>query len=79
MDKVRDRMERARQQHIEKKLMTDRGMPAQLKEDLNKIQAPLTFQPNTSKFKSAFDSNNKQPKNQGGYLSFHDSQAVDAN
>ena len=30
MDKVRDRMERARQQQLEKKLATDRGMPAQL-------------------------------------------------
>ena len=30
MDKVRDRMERARQQQLEKKLATERGMPAQL-------------------------------------------------
>lgn len=30
IDKVRDRMERARQQQLEKKLMTERGMPAQL-------------------------------------------------
>ena len=28
VDKVRDRMERARQQQIEKKLMTERGIPA---------------------------------------------------
>lgn len=28
MDKVRDRMERARQQQLEKKLMTERGIPA---------------------------------------------------
>jgi hypothetical protein len=30
MDKVRDRMEKARQQQLEKKLMTERGMPNQL-------------------------------------------------
>jgi hypothetical protein len=28
MDKVRDRMEKARQQQLEKKLMTERGMPS---------------------------------------------------
>ena len=40
--------------------MLERGIPSQLKANLNQIQQPLTFQPNTSKFKSAFDSNNSK-------------------
>ena len=45
VDKVRDRMERARQQQLEKKLMTERGIPSQIAADLGKVSRPLTFQP----------------------------------
>ena len=34
LDKVRDRMERARQQQFEKKVMTERGMPSQISQAL---------------------------------------------
>ena len=50
LDKVRDRMERARQQNYEKKLMLERGMPTQLQKPVQ----PMNMQPQTSKFKSAF-------------------------
>jgi hypothetical protein len=82
MDKVRDRMERARQQQLEKKLMTERGIPAQIAADLGKVSKPLSFQPQTSKFKSAFgdkDGSQIKPKlKDSQYLTFHDSQPIDA-
>ena len=34
--------------------MTERGIPAQIAADLGKISKPLTFQPQGSKFKTAF-------------------------
>ena len=34
--------------------MTERGIPAQLQANVNKIVQPLSFQPQPSKFKSAF-------------------------
>jgi len=43
MDKIRDRMERARQQQLEKKLMTERGIPSQLQAQVGKIVQPLSF------------------------------------
>lgn len=60
--------------------MTERGIPVQIAADMNRIQKPLTFQPQTSKFKSAFGDkdgsqiNSKQPFP----TSFHETQAIDA-
>lgn len=43
MDKVKDRMEKARQQQLEKKLMLERGIPAQLQASVGKLAPQLTF------------------------------------
>ncbi|TNV85929.1 hypothetical protein FGO68_gene4527 [Halteria grandinella] len=78
MDKVRDRMEKARQQQLEKKLMTERGMPSQLQAQVGKLAPQLTFQPQTSKFKSAFETREDKRNFKDSQISFHDSQLIES-
>jgi hypothetical protein len=53
--------------------MTERGIPVQIAADMNRIQKPLTFQPQTSKFKSAFgDKDGSQINSKQGPSSFHE-------
>ena len=84
LDKVRDRMERARQQQQEKRMMTERGMPSQMQQSVGRVQQAMNMQPQTSKFKSAFGLQDGSQINHKQYLkgsqsqiSFHDSQNID--
>lgn len=72
-----DRMTKARQQQIEKKLMTERGTPAQIMAKLGQPEQIMVFSSNSSKFKSAFgqDGSQIQPKRKGN--NFSDSQTID--
>lgn len=54
MDKVMDRMMKARQQQLEKKIMTERGMPSQIIASLGKPEPSMAFGSNTNKYKSGF-------------------------
>lgn len=49
-----DRMVKARQSQMEKKLMTERGVPSQLIANLGQPEKTMNFTQNTNKFKSAF-------------------------
>lgn len=54
VDKVMDRMVKARQTQMEKKIMTERGTPAQIIANLGQPEKTMNFASNTNKFKSAF-------------------------
>jgi len=60
-----DRMTKAREQQLEKKLMTERGVPSQLREKIGKPEPSMNFGSNTNKFKSGFGKDGSQfnPKN----------------
>jgi hypothetical protein len=60
MDKVMDRMQKARQQQLEKKMMLERGMPAQLQAQIGKPEPSMNFGSNTNKFKSGFGKDGSQ-------------------
>ena len=48
---------KAKELHIEKKMMTERGTPAEIKAKLNNPEPILSFGSNTDKFKSGFGKN----------------------
>lgn len=54
VDKVVDRFLKGREQALQKKLMTERGLPAQLMERIGKPEPTMNFYSDKSKFKSAF-------------------------
>jgi hypothetical protein len=57
MDKVMERMNKARMTQMEKKMVTERGMPSQLFEKVTKGERTMKFGNNTDKFKSGFGKN----------------------
>ena len=60
MDKVMERMRKARESLLEKKLMTERGMPATLRASIGKPEPVMSFGSNTDKHKSAFGTDGSQ-------------------
>ena len=54
VDKMVERMNKARQSQVEKKLMTERGMPSQLAASIGKPEQIMSFGCNTNKYKSGF-------------------------
>lgn len=54
VDKVMERLAKARQIQLEKKLMTERGMPSQLVARLGQPEPSMAFGSNKDKFKSGF-------------------------
>jgi hypothetical protein len=66
MDKVMERMMKAKQLQYEKKMMTERGNPAQLSAKLTgKSEPVMAFGRNTDKFKSGFGHEGSQIKRGG--------------
>lgn len=49
-----ERLQKARDEDMKKKMMTERGMPSQLQEKLTKGEPKMNFGSNTAKFKSGF-------------------------
>ena len=49
-----ERQQRAREENMKKKMMTERGMPSQMQEKLTKGEPKMNFGSNTAKFKSGF-------------------------
>lgn len=61
-----DRLNRAREMQLQKKMATERGMPSQLAAGLGKPEPSMAFGRNTDKFKSGFGKDGSQiKKNQG--------------
>jgi hypothetical protein len=54
MDKIMERMMKAKELQIEKKMMTERGTPAEIRAKLGKPEPTMNFGSNKDKFKSGF-------------------------
>jgi hypothetical protein len=54
MDKVMERMMKAKQMQYEKKMMLERGEPGQMQAKIGKPEPVMAFGRNTDKFKSGF-------------------------
>lgn len=64
VDKQMERLQKAREQQFQKKMMTERGMPTQLSQKLTQGEPKMNFGTNTAKFKSGFgvDGSQLNPK-----------------
>ncbi len=71
-------MMKARQQQIEKKIMTERGMPSQIIASLGKPEASMAFGSNSNKFKSGFGKDGSQIHVAKRKYNFADSQRLDS-
>jgi hypothetical protein len=60
MEKVMERMMKAKQLQMEKKMMTERGIPSQIIASLGKPDQSMAFGRNTDKFKSGFGAEGSQ-------------------
>ena len=56
VDNTMDRMQKARQMQLERRLMTERGMPAQMLAQLGRPDQTMNFGSSNNKFKTAFGS-----------------------
>jgi hypothetical protein len=74
-----DRMVKARQSQMQKKLMTERGVPSQLIAALGKPEPVMNFSSNSSKFKSAFGVDGSQIIPQKKRNNFNESQRLENN
>lgn len=54
MDKIMERMLKAKELQLEKKMMTERGTPAEIRARLGKPEPTMSFTANKDKFKSGF-------------------------
>ncbi len=62
MDKTLERLNKGRELHQQKRLMTERGIPSQMKGKIEgkDKEAQFVFSPNSSKFKSGFGNDGSQ-------------------
>ena len=60
MEKTMERMQRAREEQMNKKMATERGMPNQLQQRLVQGEPKMYFGSNTDKYKSVFGTEGSQ-------------------
>ena len=78
VNKTMERLAKARQNQLEKKLMTERGMPSQLMASIGKQEQSFNFSTNHSRFKTAFGKDGAQVSNKRSrQTGFADSQKID--
>ncbi len=65
MDKVMERMMKAKQLQHERRMMTERGEPGQMQAKIGKPDPVMAFGRNTDKFKSGFGHEGSQIKRGG--------------
>lgn len=69
---------KAKELQIEKKMMTERGTPAQIKAQLGQPEPVLNFGRNTDKFKSGFGKDGAKIQHKKKEQDFSSSQKIDA-